>query len=213
MSGIIKQQGTSGDTGTVSADTSSYNFIGMIQPFGMAAAPSGWVICNGAAISRATYVELFTVIGTTWGVGDGSSTFNVPKLQGTFLRGTGSHTTQMGNTNAYNGSNLGTMSNDQVQDFQLASQSGIIKIGGPTYNGSFIGRTIGNHGMAFRDGTFYYDHTQGGNSPFSGQFNTNTGMTDAGGTDATSGGTRRAGGETKPFSASVEYMIFSGVPE
>ena len=56
-------------------------------------------------------------------------------------------------------------------------------------------------------GTFYYDHTQGGNSPYSGQINTTTSMTDAGGTGTTSGGTRRAGGETKPFSASMEYMI------
>ena len=137
----------------------------------------------------------------------------MPRLQAAFLRGSGNHTSQMGNTNVYQGANVGTMSNDQVQNFNLGSQSGIIKIGGPTYQGSFIGRSIGNHGMSFRDGTFYYDHTQGGNAPYSGQINTNTGMTDAGGTDATSGGTRRAGGETKPFSASVEYMIFSGVME
>ena len=211
MSGIVKQQGTSGDSGSVSADVSSYNFIGMIQPFGMAAAPNGWVICNGAAISRTTYADLFTVIGTTWGSGDGSSTFNVPRLQGAFLRGAGSHTSQMGNTNVFAGGNIGTIDNDKVQDFQLASQSGILKIGGPDTGWGFIGRTMGNHGMAFRTGTFYYDHTQGGNSPYSGQINTTTSMGDAGGTGTTSGGTRRAGGESKPFSAAVEYMIFSGV--
>jgi microcystin-dependent protein len=43
--------------------------------------------CNGAAISRATYADLFTVIGTTFGVGNGSTTFNIPDLRGEFVRG------------------------------------------------------------------------------------------------------------------------------
>lgn len=42
--------------------------------------PVGWLACNGAAYSRTTYVALFDAIGTTWGVGDGSTTFNVPTL-------------------------------------------------------------------------------------------------------------------------------------
>ena len=43
-----------------------------------ATAPSGYLICNGAAVSRTTYAALFAVIGTTFGAGDGSSTFNLP---------------------------------------------------------------------------------------------------------------------------------------
>ena len=117
----------------------------------------------------------------------------------------------MGNTNAYNGSNIGTMANDQVQNFILTSQSGILKIGGPDTGWGFIGRSIGNHGMAFRTGTFYYDHTQGGNSPYSGQFAHHGSLSNQGTTGANEGGTIRASGETKPFSMSVEYMIFSGV--
>jgi microcystin-dependent protein len=50
-------------------------------------APSGFLKCNGAAISRTTYSALFTEIGTTFGVGDGSTTFNVPDLRGYFPRG------------------------------------------------------------------------------------------------------------------------------
>ena len=50
-------------------------------------APTGFIKANGAAISRTTYADLFTAIGTTYGVGDGSSTFNVPDLRGEFLRG------------------------------------------------------------------------------------------------------------------------------
>lgn len=49
--------------------------------------PSGWLECNGAAISRATYGTLFAAIGTNYGVGDGATTFNLPDLRGEFLRG------------------------------------------------------------------------------------------------------------------------------
>lgn len=50
-------------------------------------APSGFLKANGAAVSRSTYSALFTAIGTTFGAGDGSSTFNVPDLRGEFMRG------------------------------------------------------------------------------------------------------------------------------
>ena len=49
-------------------------------------APTGWLKANGAAISRTTYATLFTQIGTTFGVGDGSTTFNLPDLRGEFIR-------------------------------------------------------------------------------------------------------------------------------
>jgi microcystin-dependent protein len=212
MSGIISQQNEVDGSGKVSKSVSAPNFVGMIQPFGMASPPAGWLLCDGSAILRSTYVVLFGVIGTTWGAGDSSTTFNVPRLQGAFLRGAGTHgTSQMGNTNAFAGGSVGAVSNDQHQDFRLHNQSGLTKIGGPQYQGGFSGRTIGNHGMAFRSGDFYYDHTQGGNSPYSGQFSYHAGITNAGGTTTTSGGDIRVGGETKPFSAAVEYMIFSGV--
>ena len=53
----------------------------------MNTAPTGWLKANGAAVSRSTYATLFTAIGTTFGVGDGSTTFNVPDLRGEFIRG------------------------------------------------------------------------------------------------------------------------------
>jgi microcystin-dependent protein len=53
----------------------------------MNTAPSGWLACNGAAISRSTYSALFTAIGTTFGTGDGSTTFNIPDVRGYFVRG------------------------------------------------------------------------------------------------------------------------------
>lgn len=51
---------------------------GAVQDFAMATAPTGWLECNGAAVSRTTYADLFAAIGTTWGSGDGSTTFNLP---------------------------------------------------------------------------------------------------------------------------------------
>jgi phage-related tail fiber protein len=59
---------------------------GSVAYFAMSSPPSGWVKANGAAISRSTYSSLFSAIGTTWGSGDGSTTFNVPDLRGEFAR-------------------------------------------------------------------------------------------------------------------------------
>ena len=54
---------------------------GVMTMFAGSSAPVGWVMCDGSAISRSTYSALFTVIGTTWGAGDGSTTFNVPDMR------------------------------------------------------------------------------------------------------------------------------------
>ena len=55
--------------------------VGAIQAFGGSTAPSGWLLCNGAAVSRTTYSDLFAVIGTRYGSGDGSTTFNLPSKE------------------------------------------------------------------------------------------------------------------------------------
>ncbi|WP_208441948.1 phage tail protein [Bartonella raoultii] len=60
---------------------------GLIGPFAMERLPSGWLACDGKAYSRFVYWDLFEVIGTTWGAGDGTTTFNVPNFRGMFLRG------------------------------------------------------------------------------------------------------------------------------
>lgn len=53
------------------------------------AAPGGWLLCNGAAVSRTTYAPLFVAIGTTFGAGDGSTTFNLPNVVDRYLIGAG----------------------------------------------------------------------------------------------------------------------------
>jgi phage-related tail fiber protein len=70
--------------------------IGTIMAFPVDRIPSGWLICNGVAVSRTTYKALFDVIGTTYGAGDGSTTFNVPDFQGKFLRGIGGNAAAIG---------------------------------------------------------------------------------------------------------------------
>lgn len=59
---------------------------GVVATFAMNTAPTGWLKANGAAVSRTTYATLFSAIGTTFGVGDGSTTFNLPDLRGRFTR-------------------------------------------------------------------------------------------------------------------------------
>ena len=55
---------------------------GIYLPYGGTAAPSGWLLCYGQAVSRTTYANLFTAISTGYGVGDGATTFNVPDMRG-----------------------------------------------------------------------------------------------------------------------------------
>ena len=61
--------------------------IGSYIQFAGSQAPDGFLVCNGGAISRTTYSQLFAVIGTTYGSGDGSTTFNLPNLTDRFLQG------------------------------------------------------------------------------------------------------------------------------
>lgn len=60
---------------------------GSIIAYGGTSAPTGWLLCDGSAVSRTTYADLFTAIGEAFGQGDNSTTFNVPDLRGRFLRG------------------------------------------------------------------------------------------------------------------------------
>ena len=61
--------------------------VGTILTFGASTPHSGFLECNGSAISRSTYASLFSILSTTHGTGDGSSTFNLPDLRGQFVRG------------------------------------------------------------------------------------------------------------------------------
>lgn len=62
-------------------------FLGFEFTYAGTSAPTGFLICDGSAISRTTYADLFAAIGTTWGVGDGSTTFNIPDRRDRYGRG------------------------------------------------------------------------------------------------------------------------------
>ena len=63
------------------------NPVGVVQAFAGSTTPDGWLLCDGSAVSRTTYADLFAVIGTTYGAGNGSTTFNLPNLADKFIEG------------------------------------------------------------------------------------------------------------------------------
>ena len=87
---------------------------GAIMPYAVTAAPSGYLLCDGAAVSRSTYSALFTVVSSLYGNGDGSSTFNVPDLRGRFMAGYNAAT-----------SRLTSVSSDMVDGALIANTGGI----------------------------------------------------------------------------------------
>jgi len=77
-----------GTTGASLVESDALPFlVGQVCFFAMTTTPDGFLKCNGAAVSRTTYSDLFSAIGTTFGAGDGSTTFELPDLRGEFLRG------------------------------------------------------------------------------------------------------------------------------
>ncbi len=98
--------------GTLYADAP----IGAILAFGGATAPSGWLLCQGQAISRTTYVALFAVIGTAFGAGDGSTTFNVPDLREATTKGAGETGQTVGAHVKSGGLAVGEFLDDRLQE-------------------------------------------------------------------------------------------------
>jgi len=111
------------------------NPAGTIISTGSLTPPNGYLYCNGSAISRADYSELFSAIGTTYGTGNGTTTFNIPDLRGIFPRGAG--------TNPSNAANTTTMGNRQLDDFKSHNHiSTPIQVGGGTFttSGNYLGQ-------------------------------------------------------------------------
>ena len=98
-----------------------------IVPWSDSSVPSGFLECNGAAVSRSTYSALFAIIGTTYGAGDGSSTFNVPDLQDNVPVGKSNNkalaSTGGANTVTSTGNVAGSTANATLSTPQLASHS------------------------------------------------------------------------------------------
>ena len=93
FTGVPSGPTASAGTNTTQLATTAFTLAnsvptGVINMWGTATAPTGYLLCAGAAVSRSTYAALFAVIGTTFGVGDGSTTFNVPNYTNRMPYGT-----------------------------------------------------------------------------------------------------------------------------
>lgn len=105
-----------------------------------ATVPSGFLYCDGTAVSRSTYARLFASIGTTFGAGNGSTTFNVPNFKGAFLRGASTQT--VGGV-AYTAAAVGTAQQDAVQTPLTASNQGFFNLGAGSGRQCVARSTIG----------------------------------------------------------------------
>ena len=101
-------------TGAVTAthtaiNTASTNYVpsGALTAYAGSSAPTGWLLADGSAVSRTTYATLFAAIGTTYGAGNGSSTFNLPNLSGRTIAGKESSASNLTSTYGPDGATLG----------------------------------------------------------------------------------------------------------
>jgi microcystin-dependent protein len=102
--------------------------VGSIFAFGGNASPAGYMICNGAAVDRATFFELYNVIGTVFGPGNGTTTFNIPDFRGMYLRGVGTYggSTLKATGAAYAGPAMGAVDADRLQGHFHAAPDNIL---------------------------------------------------------------------------------------
>jgi microcystin-dependent protein len=103
---------------------------GTPHEFAGSVVPAGWLLCNGQAVSRATYPKVFAALGIVWGAGNGSTTFNLPDLVGAAPAGVGTSTGYTQNETIA----LGTKYNDQIQGHRHA----------PLAEGNFV-KSTGNN--------------------------------------------------------------------
>lgn len=117
--------------------------VGSVNTFAGSSAPSGWLLCDGQLVSRTTYASLFTVIGTTYGAGDGSTTFALPNLKGRVVVGYDSSETEFDTLGETGGSKTNTHNH-----YTLASNDGVNLYVSGSSNGP-RSRVIGGvaHGM------------------------------------------------------------------
>lgn len=148
--------------GAITGDTLP---IGAIMPYTSKTTPSNWLPCNGQAVSRTTYADLFAIIGTQYGAGDGSTTFNLPDLRGRVITGLDTSQDEFNVIGKSGGSkyiqdhqhnNLlwASLTGDFINfnsgsgavQLEPKSWSGGDGIGSPIYTGHVFGTSTGNSG-------------------------------------------------------------------
>ena len=104
-------------------DFTNRSEVGAIKPWTKTTAPAGYLLCDGAAISRTDYADLFAVISTTYGAGNGSTTFNVPDLQGKLPQGYESGNYAMAGTGGANTVTVAVTNNQAATNSITNNQS------------------------------------------------------------------------------------------
>ena len=114
-----------------------------------ATAPTGWLMCDGTAISRTDYPKLFSIIGTTYGAGDGSTTFNLPDMVDKVPVGAGNtySLNASGGSNSISYTPAGTNEGTKLSDAQIAHGHGFTQ---PTVNGGSHRHIISKDHLAYQ---------------------------------------------------------------
>ena len=194
--------------------------IGALQMYAGQTAPSGWLLCQGQAISRTDYAQLFAVIGTTYGDGDGSTTFNLPDMQDRFPVGAGSN---------YNLNSKGGEDSVTLTDLEVAHGHGFTAPtvgGGATTSGGMSANAKHSHSFEYAQ----YGRQTGSSTASALQYSGSSKATSeadishthsipahshtvTGGGVANLGGTSadRTAHENRPPYIGINFIIFAGV--
>ena len=167
--------------------------VGTILTFGASTPPSGFLECNGSAISRSTYASLFSILSTTHGAGDGSSTFNLPDLRGQFVRG-------WDNSAGVDASRVfGSTQTDQNKNHTHTTDS-------VTLTGGI--RKISEGFLAGGSATGVFTKTSDGNNSITGSSSTSpVGGVDFDGTHSHTISSSGGGTEARPKNVALMYII------
>jgi len=127
---------------------------GLIEAFAGPVVPTGWLTCDGSAVSRTSFSGLFAVIGTTWGVGDGSTTFNLPDLRGRAPIGAGLGTGLSTRTLAsLLGEESHTLTSGEIPNHAHGiPNQGSFSLGAGSVNVTFVGAGYGLNFSTINDG-------------------------------------------------------------
>ena len=126
-------------------DITNRSEVGTIKPWGKATAPVGYVLCDEAAISRTDYADLFAVISTTYGAGNGSTTFNVPNLQGKTPQGYDGSTYNLAATGGANTVTVAVTNNQAVSATSTVTNNQSVTMTGDIGNTSLTTAQLASH--------------------------------------------------------------------
>lgn len=173
---------------------------GTVVMYAAATAPTGWLLLDGTAISRTTYATLFALFGTTYGVGDGTTTFNLPDARGVFIRGAGTQTISSINyvgtrgttqVDAFQGHYHAITDPGHTHDIRNSQDNGNVRA---TTGGALSGWVYNNAGANNGTGNIYATGAT-------------TGITVTGAQTDGVNGSPRFGSETRPVNIVLTYIV------